>query len=68
MRKLSIVVMAIIMVAITIGIQNVPYGKYKIHVATKHGLLCTTSTNQNITIKNGNATTVNFGEKLDREI
>jgi hypothetical protein len=59
LRKLSIVVMAIIMVAMTIGIQN---------VTTKHGLLCTASTSQKITIKNGNVTTVNFGEKLDRKI
>lgn len=51
--------MAIIMVAMTIGIQN---------VTTKHGLLCTASTSQKITIKNGNVTTVNFGEKLDRKI
>ncbi|MCZ7402573.1 MAG: carboxypeptidase regulatory-like domain-containing protein, partial [Candidatus Methanoperedens sp.] len=46
---------------------NVPYGKYKIHVQTKHGWLYTTSTSKGITIKNGKAIIVNFGEKQDRK-
>jgi hypothetical protein len=47
--------------------SNLPNGKYKVHVETKHGWSFTTSTSKEITIKNGNVVTVNFGEKLNKK-
>ena len=47
--------------------SNLPDGKYKVYVETKHGWSFTTSTSKEITIKNGNVVTVNFGEKLNKK-
>lgn len=43
--------------------SNLPDGKYKLHVETKHGWTYTTSTSKKVTIKSGNTITANFGEK-----
>lgn len=46
--------------------SNLPDGKYKVHVETKHGWSHTTSTTKKITMKNGNTIVINFGEKLKK--